>query len=126
MLSIRMQRTGRKGHAQFRLIIQESKFQPTSGRIIAQVGTYDPHTKKTVMDKETVEKYLSTGAQPSPRLAMLITQQGIALPKWYKAPSKQVSVIRNSDKLRRNQPKEEVVVEAPVAEVEVAEPVVAA
>ena len=36
MLAIRMQRTGRKGHAQFRVIVQESRRTPTSGNVVAE------------------------------------------------------------------------------------------
>ena len=44
MLAIRMQRTGRKGHAMFRVVVQESRLTPTSGRVVAMLGSYDPHS----------------------------------------------------------------------------------
>ncbi len=47
MLAIRMQRTGRKGSAQFRVVVQDSRKTPTSGNIVALVGNYDPHAKVT-------------------------------------------------------------------------------
>lgn len=114
MLSIRMQRTGRRGHAMFRVVVQDSRLTPTSGRVVAQIGSYDPHAKTSQLDKESAVKYLTNGAQPSDRVAMLFAKEGIELPKWYKKPAGKSVTIKNQDKLRRNQPKEEAV-EAPAA-----------
>ncbi len=125
MLVIRLQRTGRKGHAQFRVVVQDSRRTPTSGKIVAQVGTYDPHTKQTVLNKERAEHYLANGAQPSDRVVRILTAEGIELPKWVGGSAKKEGKIRNPEKLRRNQPKEEapaeVAVEAPAAEAAPAE-----
>lgn len=107
MLVIRMQRTGRKGHAQFRVVVQDSRRTPTSGKIVAQVGTYDPHTKQITLNKERAEHYLNNGAQPSPRVVLILKAEGVKLPEWVKDASKKEGKIRNAEKLRRNQPKEE-------------------
>ncbi len=114
MLVIRMQRTGRKGHAQFRVVVQDSRRTPTSGKIVAQVGTYDPHTKQITLNKERAEHYLNSGAQPSPRVVVILKAEGIKLPNWVKDTTKKQGKIRNAEKLRRNQPKEEAPVEEPV------------
>lgn len=113
MLVIRMQRTGRKGHAQFRVVVQDSRRTPTSGKIVARLGTYDPHTKNTTIDKERAQHYLDHGAQPSDRAAMLLKKEGVKLPKWVKLADKKEGKLRNPEKLRRNQPKEEPKVEEP-------------
>lgn len=117
MLAIRMQRTGRKKHAMFRVVVQDSRLTPTSGRVVASIGSYDPHAKTTTLVKEKAEFYLSHGAQPSERVVRLFEREGVALPAWVKKSStdKQRS-IRHPEKLRRNQPKEEAVAEAPEAE----------
>ena len=78
MLVIRLQRTGRKGHAQFRVVVQDSRRTPTSGKIVAQVGTYDPHTKTLNLDKERAQHYLDHGAQPSDRVALILKKEGPA------------------------------------------------
>jgi small subunit ribosomal protein S16 len=121
MLVIRFQRTGRKGHAQFRVVVQDSRRTPTSGKIVAQVGTYNPHNKEAVLDKERAQHYLDHGAQPSDRVALLLKKEGVKLPSWVKLPAKQEGKIRNPEKLRRNQPeevKEEAPAEEPAAEAE--------
>lgn len=105
MLAIRLQRTGRKGHAMFRVVVQDSRRTPTSGKIVAQLGTYDPHAKAVTLDSEKAGFYLTNGAQPSPRVAVLLQSEGVKLPAWVAAAGKKNGAIRNPDKLRRNQPK---------------------
>ena len=116
MLVIRLQRTGRKGHAQFRVVVQDSRRTPTSGKIVAQVGTYDPHSKTVNLDKERAQHYLDHGAQPSDRVIIILEKEGVKLPTWVVKPSKKEGKIRHAEKLRRNQPKEEPKVEEPVVE----------
>lgn len=116
MLVIRMQRTGRKGHAQFRVVVQDSRRTPSSGRVVAALGHFNPHTKEAKVNKEKAEFYLSNGAQPSDRVVRLLKAEGIKLPSWVKDPAQKYRSIRNADKLRKNQPKEEAAPEAPAEE----------
>lgn len=104
MLVIRMQRTGRKGHAQFRVVVQDSRRTPTSGNIVAGLGHYNPHTKEAVIDKEKAAFYMEHGAQPSERVARLLKSEGVKLPAWVKLEGKKKSPIKNVEKLRRNRP----------------------
>ena len=108
-----MQRTGRKGHAMFRVVVQDSRLTPTSGKVVALLGSYDPHTKVATLNKEKATTFLNNGAQPSDRAALLLQKEGIALPKWVKLSASKSGAIRNPEKLRRNQPKEAA---APAAE----------
>jgi small subunit ribosomal protein S16 len=111
MLAIRMQRTGRRGHAQFRVVVQDSHFSPSSGRVVAYLGSYDPHTKAAALDSEKTSYYLEHGAQPSDRVAGLLKTEGIKLPTWVKISEPKKRGTRNPEKLRKNQPeqpKEEV------------------
>lgn len=119
MLAIRMQRTGRTGHAQFRVIVQDSRFSPTRGRVVAYAGSYDPHTKVSSLDTEVISSYLEKGAQPSGRVARLLKKEGVKLPHWVVFPEPKKSAIKNPEKLRRNRPPE-AKTETPVAEAEVA------
>ncbi len=116
MLAIRLQRVGRKGHAMYRLAVQEAQRHPSSGRVVAYVGTYDPHTKQAKVQVETAQKYLDNGAQPSPRVVKLLESAGVKLPKWVVKADNKTKTIRHAEKLRKNQPKVEV------AEVKEAEP----
>ncbi len=118
MLVIRMQRTGRKGHAMFRVVVQDSRRTPTSGKVVAQLGSYDPHAKTLILNKEKVAFYLEHGAQPSDRAARLIAAEGIKLPEWVKAAGIKTRTVRNADKRRSTTPAPEIeeVTEEVVAE----------
>lgn len=100
----------------FRVVVQDSRVTPTSGKVVALLGSYDPHAKTVTLDKEKATKFLTNGAQPSDRAAMLLQREGVELPKWVKLSAKREGKIRNPEKLRRNQPKEETPAEEPAAE----------
>ena len=107
MLAIRMQRKGRAHYPTYRLVVQESQRHPLSGRVVAEVGNYNPATKALTLDKELVQKYLNNGAQPSSRVAYILKKNGVELPKWYKEKAPKHAEAKHADKLRKNQPKEE-------------------
>ena len=114
MLAIRMQRVGRTGHPEFRVVVQDSRLSPTSGRIVARLGHVNPHTKAITIDKEKTEQYLNNGAQPSPRVVRMLVLEKIKLPTWVvKSDNKKKRTIKNTDKLRRNRPAEEPKAEEP-------------
>src|SRR3982751_1706663 len=119
MLAIRMRRTGRKGHAQFRVIVQDSRFSPSSGRVVAYLGSYDPDAKTSALDKEKIESFLKNGAQPSDRATKLFKNEGIKLPSWVKESEPKKRDIRHPEKLRRNRPAEEAQAETPAADEDV-------
>ena len=122
MLAIRMQRNGRVHLPMYRIVVQEAQRHPLSGRVVAEVGNYNPVTKALTLDKALVEKYLKNGAQPSSRVAFILKKNGVKLPKWYKEAPKKNATAKHADKLRKNQPKEEAPAEAPAeAPVEVPE-----
>ena len=117
MLAIRLQRVGRKGYATYRVAVQEAHRHPSSGRIVAYVGSYNPHTKAASIQAEVAQKYLDNGAQPTPRVVKLLKEAGVKLPKWVKEPeTDKQKTIRNAEKLRKNRPAEEVAEEAPAEE----------
>ena len=103
----------------FRVVVQESRLTPTSGKVVALLGSYDPHAKKVTLDKAKAATFLTNGAQPSDRVARMLKAEGVDLPSWVKLPESKTGKIRNPEKLRRNQVKEdskEEVKEEPKAE----------
>jgi small subunit ribosomal protein S16 len=118
-----MQRTGRTGTAQYRIVVQDSRRTPTSGNIVTQLGYYDPHTKVTVLDKEKVVFYLTNGAKPSERVIKILNTEKIKLPDWISKPIKQSGKTKHPDKLRKNQPAKPVAAAEPVKAETVSEPV---
>lgn len=113
MLAIRLQRLGRKGYPVYRVAVQEAQRHPSSGRVVAYVGSYNPHTKQANIQVELAQKYLDNGAQPTPRVVKLLKDAGVKLPLWVKQPTTdKKKALRNPEKLRKNQPKEEPAVES--------------
>ena len=129
-----MQRIGRKGQAQFRMIVQDSRRTPTSGNIVELLGSYDPHTKVANINKERAVFFLSNGAQPSDRVLRILNYQKVEIPEWVRKTIVKKSATKHPAKLRRNQPKaekvakpeakEDVIVEAEIAEETTVVPVV--
>lgn len=91
----------------FRVVVQDSRQTPTSGKVVASLGSYDPHTKSAVLDKDKAAKFLENGAQPSERVVLLLQKEGVAIPSWVSVNNAKAGALRNPEKLRRNQPKEE-------------------
>jgi small subunit ribosomal protein S16 len=76
---IRMKKIGRS-HQSFFRICAIDKRSPRHGRVLEQLGTYDPRVKDTdaraLLKAERVDYWLSVGAQPSERVAVLIKKYG--------------------------------------------------
>lgn len=119
MLAIRLQRLGRKGYPVYRIAVQEAQRHPSSGRVVAYIGSYNPHTKDVTIDAEKTDFYLSNGAQPTPRVVRILKDQKVKLPKWVaNVSSDKATSVKNAEKLRKNQPKQEPVAhETPTEEV---------
>lgn len=104
----------------FRMVVQDSRRTPSSGKVVARLGSYDPHSKTLTFDKEKASFYLDHGAQPSDRVAILLKKEGVKLPKWVSQPDKQDGKVRNPDKRRSTRPAEPKA-EAPATEAPAAE-----
>lgn len=75
MVKIRLQREGKKKAPFYHIVVADSR-SPRDGKIIEQIGTYDPMTKPStiVLDKEKVEKWIKNGAKPTETVKVLIEQ----------------------------------------------------
>ena len=81
-LKIRLSRAGAKKRPFYRIVIADSRF-PRDGRFIEIVGTYDPilpkdHEKRTVLNVERIQHWLSRGAQPTDRVLRFLDAAGLA------------------------------------------------
>ena len=65
MLKIRLSLRGKRGQRSFRIVVIDSRKKRDSGSYVADLGFYNPHTKKTKIDREGIKKWLSCGAQPT-------------------------------------------------------------
>lgn len=73
MVKIRLQRFGAKKAPFYHIVVADSK-SPRDGKIIEQIGTYDPMTKPStiVINKEKLEQWMKNGAQPTDTVKTLI------------------------------------------------------
>lgn len=73
MVKIRLQRVGKKKAPFYHIVVADSK-SPRDGKIIEQIGTYNPMVEPTeiILDKEKVEKWIKNGAKPTETVKRLI------------------------------------------------------
>jgi len=100
----------------FRVVVQDSRQTPTSGKVVAWLGSYDPHQKSLQLNKEKAQFYLDHGAQPSQRAIGLLSGDGLKMPKWIVVAAQKQSTVRNPDKRRSTRPSEEAKEEKPAEE----------
>jgi small subunit ribosomal protein S16 len=72
---IRMKMLGRKHRQFFRIVAIDSR-QPRDGRILEELGTYDPMVQNTdervKLVPDRIKYWLKVGAKPSERVAVLL------------------------------------------------------
>jgi small subunit ribosomal protein S16 len=72
---IRMKKMGRKHRQFFRIVAIDSR-QPRDGRVIEELGTYDPQVKDTdarvTLKPDRIKYWQSVGALPSERVTTLL------------------------------------------------------
>ena len=73
---------GRRHRSFFRVSAMDSR-SPRDGRVIEELGWYDPNAKdtetKASLKRERIEYWLSVGAQPSETVRDLLVKNGIAV-----------------------------------------------
>jgi small subunit ribosomal protein S16 len=106
MLTIRLARTGRTKYPTYRLVAAESA-RAATGKFVAVLGHYNPHTKELVIKKDEVKKHLSHGAQPSNTVIKLLQREKVELPDWAKLKTK-----APKPKAKTEEPKAEAPAEA--------------
>ena len=78
-VAIRMKRMGRK-HREYYRICATDRRNPRDGRVIEELGTYDPHVPETdarcTLNGARVDYWVGVGAQPSDAVRVLIKKYG--------------------------------------------------
>ena len=77
-VKIRLKRMGAKKQPFYRIVVADSR-SPRDGRIIEQIGTYNPLTEPATLDikEELALQWLANGAQPSDTVRNLFSTKGI-------------------------------------------------
>ena len=77
---IRMKKMGRKHQPFYRICAIDGR-APRDGKVIEELGHYDPLVKETdaraILNGERINYWLSVGAQPSEKVAVLIKKYGV-------------------------------------------------
>lgn len=76
MVKIRLQRQGKKKAPFYHIVVADSK-SPRDGKIIEQIGTYNPMTEPSelVLDREKVAQWIKNGAKPTDTVKRLIEKE---------------------------------------------------
>jgi small subunit ribosomal protein S16 len=88
---IRMKMMGRKHRPYFRIVAIDHR-QPRDGRIVEELGSYDPMIRNTdervKLKPDRIKYWISVGAKPSERVATLLKKY---LKKWEEAAAKEAA-----------------------------------
>ena len=89
---IRMKKLGRKHRSYFRIVAIDSR-QPRDGRVIEELGAYDPMVKDTDsrvrLRPSRIKYWMSVGAKPSEKCAVLFKKY---MEKWEKLEAEGATV----------------------------------
>ncbi len=77
-VKIRLKRMGAKKNPFYRIVVADSR-SPRDGRLIEEIGTYDPNCEPSAfkVNEEAAKKWLAAGAQPTDIVGKLFKQAGI-------------------------------------------------
>ena len=73
MVKIRLQREGKKKAPFYHIVVADSR-SPRDGKIIEQIGSYDPMTNPSTikLDLSKTEEWIKNGAKPTDTVKELI------------------------------------------------------
>jgi len=134
-LKIRLSRGGSKKRPFYKIVVAEA-LSPRDGKFIERLGSYNPmvakdHPERMVLNSERAKYWISKGAQPTLRVAKMISSDGLV-----KAPVIREQPIKSAPGKKRQEREAEAAEklaaadaaaaeaeaeEAPVAEAPVAE-----
>ncbi len=94
MVSLRLQRIGRKREPVFRLVAIDSHRAAQSGRVLEVLGSRDARRGRPTLKAERVRYWLSVGARPSVTVHNFLVDAKIMTgPKINALPSRQAKVV---------------------------------
>lgn len=104
MLKIRLIRVGRRNDPHYRMVVSEASHS-LRGKYTAALGNYNPRSGDLKLDTEAIMRWLNQGAQPSNRVARILSAQKITHKlikvKKYRAISK--AELENQKKIEEEQ-----------------------
>ena len=116
-LKIRLARGGRRNLPYYRIVATDSR-NPRDGRFLEKVGTYNPllsndNPTRVTLNVERVKYWLSQGATPSDRVALLLSKAGLVeAPKRTETPKQSAPKAKTVERNREKAEKAEKAAEA--------------
>ena len=107
-LKIRLSRGGAKKRPFYKIVVAEA-LSPRDGKFIERLGSYNPmvakdHAERLVLDIERAKYWLSKGAQPTLRVAKMLSSDGLV-----KAPVIRDQPIKSAPGKKRQEREAEAV-----------------
>ena len=121
-LKIRLSRGGAKKRPFYKIVVAEA-LSPRDGKFIERLGSYNPmvakdHAERLVLDIERAKYWLSKGAQPTLRVAKMLSSDGIVkAPVIREQPIKSAPGKKRQEREAEAAEKSAVPAEAPAEEV---------
>ena len=77
-VKIRLRRMGQKKAPFYRIVVSDSR-SPRDGKLIEEIGTYDPTKDPSEyhVNEDLAKKWLANGAQPTDTVARIFKNAGI-------------------------------------------------
>ena len=81
-VKIRLSRHGKKNYAYFHIVVADAR-APRDGRLIEQIGLYNPNTNPAtvVLNFERALYWVGVGAQPTDTVRTILSNEGVLLCK---------------------------------------------
>ena len=119
-LKIRLSRGGAKKRPFYKIVVAEA-LSPRDGKFIERLGSYNPmvpkdHAERLVLDVERAKYWISKGAQPTLRVAKMISSDGLV-----KAPIIKEQPIKSAPGKKRQEREAEAAEKLAAAEAQAAE-----
>lgn len=93
MLTMRLQRIGRKNEPHYRVVVTDSRNAPKSGKFIEIVGSYNPKLGNVQLAKDRISHWIGNGTQMSDTVHNFFVDQGlVAGRKKNKLPKKHAPI----------------------------------
>ncbi|WP_017548516.1 30S ribosomal protein S16 [Salinicoccus carnicancri] len=78
-VKLRLTRMGSKRNPYYRIVVADSR-SPRDGRIIEQIGSYNPVSKEAenvTLDEDKALEWLQNGAKPSDTVRNILSNKGV-------------------------------------------------
>lgn len=98
MLTMRLQRTGRKNEPHFRVVITDRRNGVQSGKFLEVVGSYNPKAGKIELKNDRITHWIKSGVQLSDTVHNFLVDHKLVDAKKISSLPKKTSVKRKAAK----------------------------